>query len=104
VETLTGQMRTRYPFLSEPWARRLVRAYGTEVTKVLGTARTEADLGRRFGATLTAREVDWLIAREYARSAADIVWRRSKLGLRMTAEEIAALDTYVAGKLSEVRI
>ena len=55
-----------------------------------------ADLGRDFGAGLTEAEVRWLVAREYARTAEDIVWRRTKLGLRMTAAEIAALEAWMA--------
>ena len=81
-----------YPFLSERWATRLVRAYGTEARVMLGDAKSAEDLGRDFGATLTAREVNWLMEKEYARTAEDIVWRRSKLGLRMTDDEIAVLD------------
>jgi glycerol-3-phosphate dehydrogenase len=79
----------------------LVKAYGTEATKVLGTAKTEADLGLDFGATLTEREVAWLMAREYARTAEDVVWRRSKLGLRMSADEIATLDAFMARSMAE---
>jgi glycerol-3-phosphate dehydrogenase len=54
-----------------------------------------ADLGRAFGATLTEREVDYLMAQEWARNAEDLVWRRSKLGLQMSAAEIAALDAWM---------
>jgi glycerol-3-phosphate dehydrogenase len=98
VTRLVAGLRERYPFLTDFWARRLVRAYGTEATRVLGAAGSEADLGRDFGATLTEREVDWLMTREHARTAEDVVWRRSKLGLRMTAGEIAALDGFMAGR------
>ena len=59
---------------------------------VLGSATSAEDLGEDFGATLTDAEVRWLVSKEYARSAEDIVWRRSKLGLRMTPEQIARLD------------
>ena len=55
-----------------------------------------ADLGRCFGADLTEREVDWLIRTEWARTAADVLWRRSKLGLRLTANEVGALHEYLA--------
>ena len=96
VEALVARLRGAYPFLSEPWARRLVRAYGTEAWEMLGEARTEADLGRGFGATLTEREVRWLMTREFARTADDVLWRRTKLGLRLSAEEAAALDAYMA--------
>ncbi|MCQ0970239.1 glycerol-3-phosphate dehydrogenase [Paracoccus sp. TK19116] len=87
-----------YPFLDSAWARRLVRAYGTEARAILGDAKTAEDLGRDFGATLTEPEVRWLMAREFARRADDVVWRRSKLGLRMDADQIAALDEWMIEK------
>ena len=81
VPALIGGSRAQHPFLTERWARRLVRAYGTEAAAMLGAARRRrADLGRDFGATLTEAEVRWLMEREYARTAEDVVWRRSKLG------------------------
>ncbi|MFN0115193.1 MAG: glycerol-3-phosphate dehydrogenase [Paracoccaceae bacterium] len=104
VPHLIASLQKRYPFLTDFWARRLVRAYGTEAVKVLGTARSAADLGCGFGATLTEREIGWLMAREYARTAEDVVWRRSKLGLRMTAEEIAALEAFMAKRRAEAPI
>jgi len=100
VSDLTARLRAAYPFLSDAWSARLIRAYGTEAETLLGAAKAEADLGQAFGGTLTEREVLWLITREYARSAADIVWRRSKLGLRMTGAEIAGLDRFVAATLA----
>ena len=87
-----------YPFLTAPWARRLVTAYGTDARRILGAAQTADDLGRHFGATLTEAEVQHLREHEFARTAEDIVWRRSKLGLRMTEGEIAALDAWLAGE------
>ncbi len=94
-ERLAEDLRAAYPFLTERWARRLVRAYGTEARKVLGDAAKEQDLGRNFGQELTAREVDWLMEREYARTADDVLWRRTKLGLRLSADEAADLDGYM---------
>jgi len=96
VESLITDLKASYPFLSEFWARRLVRAYGTEATKVLGDAKEAADLGRDFGATLTESEVTWLMTHEYARTAEDVVWRRNKLGLRLDAGQIEALDAWMA--------
>jgi glycerol-3-phosphate dehydrogenase len=96
VAALTERLRAQYPFLTPYWAGRLVRAYGTEALALLGAAATAEDLGRDFGATLTEAEVRWLIAREYAATAEDVVWRRSKLGLRMTAQQIDALDRFMA--------
>jgi glycerol-3-phosphate dehydrogenase len=77
-------------------ANRLAHAYGTRAAKLLGSAKSLADLGKSFGATLTEREVRYLIAHEWARTAEDIVWRRSKLGLRLSAGEIAALEEWIA--------
>ncbi|TNC73486.1 glycerol-3-phosphate dehydrogenase [Rubellimicrobium roseum] len=90
------ELRAAHPFLTDRWALRLVRAYGTEAREVLGGAREAADLGRNFGATLTESEVRWLMDREYARTADDVMWRRSKLGLRMDAEGAQALDRWMA--------
>ncbi|MFP7571583.1 glycerol-3-phosphate dehydrogenase [Marivita sp. S2033] len=98
VDALIGRLKTRYPFLTDFWARRLVRAYGTEATDVLGDAKSAADLGRDFGATLSEAELRWLISREYARTAEDVVWRRTKLGLRLSGDEIAALDAWMAAQ------
>ena len=95
VPALVAALKAAHPFLTDRWALRLVRAYGTEAGQVLGDARTEADLGPTFGATLTGAEVRWLMSREYARRAEDVVWRRSKLGLRLTPDQIAALDDWM---------
>ncbi|QCO57718.1 glycerol-3-phosphate dehydrogenase (plasmid) [Pseudorhodobacter turbinis] len=95
VDTLIADLRRAYPFLDAFWARRLIRAYGTEARVILGDAKTAQDLGHPFAAALTEREIRWLMDREYARTAEDVVWRRSRLGLRMTADEIAALDDWM---------
>jgi len=95
VAALISDLRRSYPFLDAYWAGRLVRAYGTEARLILGTARTPADLGRSFGATLTEAELRWLITHEYARTAQDVVWRRTKLGLRLTLDRIAEIDAFM---------
>jgi glycerol-3-phosphate dehydrogenase len=94
-ETLVSETAARYPFLARDTVRRLVRAYGTRVEMLLGGARAQSDLGRTFGADLTEAEVLYLANSEWAMSAADIVWRRSKLGLRMSKAEIQDLDAYL---------
>ncbi|MFD2740098.1 glycerol-3-phosphate dehydrogenase [Sulfitobacter aestuarii] len=99
VDKLIAGLRSAYPFLSQFWARRLIRAYGSESWKLLGDAVTPGDLGVDFGASLTAREVIWLMEHEFARSAEDVVWRRSKLGLRLDAVQIAALDKWMQRQL-----
>ncbi|NNF23216.1 MAG: glycerol-3-phosphate dehydrogenase [Rhodobacteraceae bacterium] len=95
VKRLIDGLLADCPFLTERWAKRLVRAYGTEARDILGSAQSAADLGRDFGATLTEAEVTWLMDKEYARRAADVVWRRSKLGLRLSDDEIGALDGWM---------
>ncbi len=95
VGALIAELKAQFSFLDDRWAKRLIRAYGTDATDLLGFAKSTTDLGRDFGATLSEAEVRWLMTREYAREAADVVWRRSKLGLRMTAEQIEALDIYM---------
>ena len=92
---LAARLRGEFPFLTAPWALRLVRAYGTQAADLLAGAAEAADLGHDFGATLTEREVRWLMEREWARTADDILWRRSKLGLRLTREQALALDDWM---------
>lgn len=100
---LVQDLRTRFAFLDARWALRLVRAYGTDAFEMLGEAATLDDLGQPFGATLTEREVEWLMDNEYARHAADIVWRRSKLGLRMSEDEMRTLDAWMAARASALK-
>ena len=94
-DALVAQVQQAAPFLAPRQARRLVRAYGTDAFDVLGDATTLDDMGQDFGAGLTAREVSWLMHHEFARQADDVVWRRSKLGLRMSTEGIAVLETWM---------
>jgi glycerol-3-phosphate dehydrogenase len=96
VDRLVAELRAAHPFLDGAWARRLVRAYGTEARAILEGACAKADLGRDFGATLTEAEVRWLMDREWARGAQDVAWRRSKLGLRLSEAEVAALEGWMA--------
>jgi glycerol-3-phosphate dehydrogenase len=95
-EGLVARIAAAHPYLDKRDARRLARAYGTRVWRLLEGSRAKSDLGRDFGAGLFEREVQYLLEEEFARSGQDIVWRRSKLGLRMSPDEIAALDAYVA--------
>nr|WP_325248116.1 glycerol-3-phosphate dehydrogenase [Amylibacter sp.] len=101
VADLTAKLAAAYPFLTQKWATRLVKAYGTESFDLLGYAPAESDLGQSFGATLTEREVTWLMQKEFAYSAQDVVWRRSKLGLRLSLEEIEVLDEWMAAQTAQ---
>lgn len=89
-------VRQRWPFLPEQLAHRLARSYGTRIEELLGSAKSMADLGEDFGAGLTAAEVDYLVRREWARTAEDILWRRSKLGLHVPVDAPAKIDAYLA--------
>ena len=92
---LVCDLQSNFPFLSDFWAKRLVRAYGTEAMNILGKAKRESDLGRNFGATLTEQEVKWLMKNEYAMTAEDVIWRRNKLGLRLNNQQIQTLDEWM---------
>jgi glycerol-3-phosphate dehydrogenase len=97
---LAAALLRDYPFLDQGEAQRLTRAYGTIARQILGDARTRADLGHDFRHGLSEREVTHLIDDEWARDAADVLWRRTKLGLRFTADEAAELDDWMAAELA----
>ncbi|WP_350333193.1 glycerol-3-phosphate dehydrogenase [Coralliovum pocilloporae] len=85
-----------YPFFDDKTLYRLVRAYGTQVPEIFGSARVLEDCGRNFGAGLTELEVRYLMQHEWAQTAEDVIWRRSKLGLWMTEEQVTALAQWMA--------
>ena len=99
VPALTAELRAAHAFLTERWATRLARMYGTEARRILGDATEEAALGARFGWDRTEAEVRWLMTEEWARTAEDVLWRRSRLGLRFSPEEIEALDAWMAAQI-----
>ena len=96
IARLIAGLSRQYPFLTAEQASRLAHAYGTRAARLLGEAKSADDLGRPFGDGLTEAEVRYLISSEWARTAEDIVWRRSKLGLRLSAAEIAAIDDWIS--------
>lgn len=95
-EQLVFEAETKYPFMPDGAARRLVRAYGTDVWIILKEIDTADDLGTDFGAGVFAAELDWVVKNEWVSSAEDFVWRRTRLGLRLSAQQIAAIDNYVS--------
>jgi len=96
IERLVAETRRARPFLSEAQAWRLVRAYGTRVDRVLGPARSLEDLGPCLGADLTGAEVRYLMEREWAQTEDDVLWRRTKLGLRFSPDERERLAKFMA--------
>ncbi|MCB2072445.1 MAG: glycerol-3-phosphate dehydrogenase [Novosphingobium sp.] len=95
AQALQAEVSARYPFLGEKDAERIVRAYGTRVYAWLGKARVWGDLGQSFGWGLSEAEVDYLAGAEWAHTAEDILWRRTKLGLRLDVSERDALARFM---------
>ncbi len=89
------KLNSDFSFLPEKTIHRLFLSYGTKARQILGQCKSEADLGRHFGADLYQREVEYLMEKEWALTADDIVWRRSKTGLFMSEKEISALDSWL---------
>ena len=96
-----ARMQAAYPSVAPATLHRLVRAYGTGVAELLGPPGAADPLGRIFGADLSAAELRYLARVEWARTGADVVWRRSKLGLRLTAQQVADVDAFLADHLAE---
>jgi glycerol-3-phosphate dehydrogenase len=96
LESLVARALGLWPFLQLGHARRLVCAYGTRLDQILGPARKMEDLGRSFGADLTESELRYLMRHEWAETAEDVLWRRSKLGLHMIREDQNMLEGWMA--------
>ena len=93
---LPDRLMTEHAYLHRDWAERLVRAYGMDAFNMLAGTKDIDDLGVCFGGTLYAREVDWLRQHEWAMTADDILWRRSKLGLVLDEDAAARLTSWLA--------
>jgi glycerol-3-phosphate dehydrogenase len=96
LSALVSETMVRWPFLSVAHAQRLVRSYGRRVELFLENAESMDELGPCFGGDLTAAEVRYLVANEWAQNADDVLWRRSKMGLKATPEDCMALDRFIA--------
>lgn len=92
-----AKLKSSYPFLDQRLARRLTRLYGTRAQVLLGLAKSNADLGRNFGADLYEAEVRYLCENEWALTAEDVLWRRTKRGLHFSREQVSALDEFMRG-------
>jgi glycerol-3-phosphate dehydrogenase len=95
-----ARLLVTYPWLGEARAHRFSRTYGSLCLGFLQDARGESDLGESFGAGLSAREVDYLIEREWAGCLEDILWRRTKLGMRLDEAASRRLDHYLTTRLT----
>lgn len=97
-EAFLAQVRSRWPFLGDARSERMARAYGAMLEEMLGSVTDAAGLGEDFGGGLTAVEVDWLVAREWAVSAEDVLMRRTKIGLAVGDAARERLAAYLATK------
>jgi glycerol-3-phosphate dehydrogenase len=101
-ERFLGGFRARHPWLPAPLARRYARAYGTRAERLIGGARSLADLGECFGGDLHLAELEYLAAAEWAEGAEDVLWRRSKLGLHLPAGAERWVDAWFAARSATV--
>jgi len=96
----TRRLAQRYPHLPLPLLRALARRHGALAHEVLGNAAMVADLGEQFGTELYACEVDYLVEREWAITADDVLWRRTKYGLQLASAQRDALTRYLGRRIS----
>lgn len=94
-ETKVFEILDKYPFIAPTLAKRLVRCYGMKAYDVLSDAKFNKDLGIHFGHGMTEAEVRYLVKAEWARNADDILWRRTKLGIRFTETQKLNLEKYM---------
>ncbi|KKN61810.1 hypothetical protein LCGC14_0518380 [marine sediment metagenome] len=97
-ESFEAGLRADHPWLPRPLAHHYARLYGTRAKVLLGSARSLADLGRHFGGTLHQREIDYLIETEWAKTAEDILDRRTKHGLALADSERQAVRDFLAAR------
>jgi glycerol-3-phosphate dehydrogenase len=93
------KLQQDYPFIGAHLAHRFANSYGALTHTLLNKANSEDDLGQHFGNQLYQVEVDYLISHEWAHSAEDILWRRTKLGLEFTPDQVNTLESYIQTKI-----
>ena len=93
-------LQQRYGWLPPELVSRYAHAYGNRIHVMLDGRQSRADMGEELAPGLYAAELDYLVAHEWARTAADILWRRSKLGLHLAPECAAGIDAWLAAKTS----
>lgn len=98
LDAFSSKLQQDYSFIDAALACRFANSYGTLTHLLLNKANSESDLGKDFGNSLYQVEVDYLITHEWARTAEDILWRRTKLGIEFSEEKIAELENYIVSK------
>ncbi|MCY4305197.1 MAG: glycerol-3-phosphate dehydrogenase [Aestuariivita sp.] len=95
VPVLAKLLCESYPYLNNEWAYRLIRHYGTDAHKILEGTSKVSDLGENFTTTVTEREIEWVVKKEWVYTAEDFLWRRTRLGLRFQEEATKRLDNCI---------
>jgi glycerol-3-phosphate dehydrogenase len=97
---LIEAIQRKWSWLPAPLARRYARAYGTRVERILGHGAEMGDLGRPLGDGVYEAELEYLVEAEWAETAEDVLWRRSKLGLHVTPATAAAIENWMRARTS----
>lgn len=97
---LLEKLRRNYPFLGKQTAERLFKNYGLDSWQILGKSKSFEELGENFGGDLSSAEVNFLVKNEFAKTADDILWRRTKLGLVLDEGSAKKVDVYIQNILS----
>ncbi len=94
-DSLLSKLKQEFHFLDSVMAKRLIRCYGTNAWTMLKGALNIKDMGQDFGGTLSEREVKYLMKYEWAECAEDVVWRRTKLGIRLDEKQISTIENWM---------
>jgi glycerol-3-phosphate dehydrogenase len=100
-DALVGALGAQYPWIDSELLKRWASAYGSNTFTMLGGVKNRQDMGEDFGHGLSAREVEYLCEHEWAVETDDILWRRSKLGLKFGSVELAKLEGYLVGRTTK---
>ena len=101
---LITQLQTRYPFLEKSQVYRFARSYGTLSEHILGEANSLADLGKHFDGGLYQIEIEYLVANEWATTAQDILFRRTKLGVGISKDVSGKIDIFLKSMQKETTV
>ncbi|MCM2130438.1 glycerol-3-phosphate dehydrogenase [Larsenimonas rhizosphaerae] len=96
-------LKSQYPFLTEEQASRYASSYGRLCEIFLEKVKSQDEMGQDFGAGMTACEVDYLMDHEWARELEDVIWRRTKMDLRLSAAEKKVLESYIDARCADYR-
>ena len=97
-DAFLAKAKATYDWLPSALLYRLVRSYGTAISKIIGTATSLGDLGPEIAPNLNEAELHYLMANEWACRADDVLWRRTKLGLGMQPDQVDAIEKWFAAQ------